>query len=164
MISPAATLFRLRRFLLVLSILLFGGTVVELSLVKHWGDVVQLIPFVLCVLGSIAALLALLRPRRATLLGLRVCMGVIMCGSLFGIYEHFSNNIAFQREIKPSASMREVFVSASIGIALSSSVANGPEAVLRNADLALYRAKAEGPNRVAVADTSEARQIEGTGA
>ena len=115
MMSPAATLFRLRRFLLVLSILLFGGTVVELSLVKHWGDVVQLIPFALCGLGSLAALFALLRPRRATLLGLRVCMAVVMCGSLFGIYEHFSNNIAFQREIKPSATMSEVLVSAVAG-------------------------------------------------
>ena len=115
MISPATTLFRLRRFLLVLSILLFGGTVVELSLVKHWGDVVQLIPFGLCGLGALAALLALFRPRRATLLGLRVCMGVVMCGSLFGIYEHFSNNIAFQREIKPSATMSEVLVSAVAG-------------------------------------------------
>ena len=115
MMSPTATLFRLRRFLLVLSILLFGGTVVELSLVKHWGDIVQLIPFGLCGLGSLAVLFALLRPRRASLLGLRVCMGVIMCGSLFGIYEHFSNNIAFQREIKPSAPMRDVLVSAVAG-------------------------------------------------
>jgi len=113
--GPSATLFRLRRFLLVFSVLLFGGTVVELLLVKHWGDVVQLIPFALCGLGSIAALLVLLRPRRATLLGLRVCMGVVVCGSLFGIYEHLSNNIAFQREIKPSAPTADVLVSAVAG-------------------------------------------------
>ena len=115
MMGPAATLFRLRRFLLVLSVLLFGGTVVELLLVKHWGDVVQLIPFALCGLGSIAALLALRRPRRAILLGLRVCMGVVVCGSLFGIYEHLSNNIAFQREIKPDAPVANALVSAIAG-------------------------------------------------
>lgn len=115
MMSPAATLFRLRRFLLALSILLFGGTVVELLLVKHWGDVEQLIPFALCGLGSIAALLALCRPRRATWLGLRVCMGLVLCGSLFGIYEHLSNNIAFQREIKPNAPMADMLVSAVAG-------------------------------------------------
>ena len=115
MMSPAATLFRLRRFLLVLSILLFGGTAVELLLVKHWGDAVQLVPFALCGLGSIAALLALLRPRRATLLGLRACMGLVVCGSLFGIYEHLSNNIAFQREIKPNAPMADRLVSAVAG-------------------------------------------------
>jgi hypothetical protein len=97
MMSPDETLSRLRRFLLVLSILLFGGTVVELLLVNHKQDAVQLIPFFLCGLGAIAAFLVLVRPRRTTLLGLRVCMGLVLCGSLFGIYEHFANNFAFQR-------------------------------------------------------------------
>src|SRR5579859_2345503 len=56
---------------------------------------------------------------------------------------------------------REIFVSASIGIALSSSLAIGPEAVLRNADLALYRAKADGRARYAVFDPSmQAHAIE----
>jgi len=115
MMSPADTLSRLRRFLLVLSILLLGGTVVELLLVKHWENAVQLIPFFLCALGSVVALLVLFRPRRATLLGLRVCMGLVVCGSLFGIYEHFSNNIAFQREIKSNAPMAEVLLNAVAG-------------------------------------------------
>ena len=113
--SSADILVRLRRFLLALSILLLGGTVVELSLVKHWGDVVQLIPFVLCGLGVIAALVVLLRPRRATVLGLRVCIGLVVCGSIFGIYEHFANNVAFQREIKPNAPTRDVLVNAVAG-------------------------------------------------
>lgn len=115
MMSSADILFRLRRFLLALSILLLGGTVVELLLVKHWGDVLQFIPFVLCGLGSIASFLALIRPRRATLLALRVCMGLVVCGSLFGIYEHFSNNIAFQQEIKPNAPLSDVLVNAVAG-------------------------------------------------
>ena len=70
MMSPADTLFRLRRFLLVLSILLLGGTVVELLLVNHKEGFVQLIPFFLCGLGAVAALLMLFKPRRATVLGL----------------------------------------------------------------------------------------------
>jgi hypothetical protein len=113
--SPAGILSRLRRFLLVLSILLFCGTVVELLLVKHWGDGVQLIPFGLCGIGSIATLIMLLRPRRATVLALRWCMMLVVCGSLFGIYEHLTNNIAFQHEIKPNAPMADVFVNAIAG-------------------------------------------------
>jgi len=113
--SPADILSRLRRFLLVLSILLFCGTVVELLLVKHWGDVVQLIPFVLCGLGSITVFVGLIRPRRATVLALRWCMILVVCGSLFGIYEHLTNNIAFQHEIKPNAPMADVLVSAIAG-------------------------------------------------
>lgn len=115
MMSSADILFRLQRFLLALSILLLGGTVVELLLVKHWEDAVQIIPFVLCVLGAIAALLLLFLPRRSTVLGLRLSMALVMCGSLFGIYEHFANNFAFQREIKPNASMTDILVSAVAG-------------------------------------------------
>jgi diguanylate cyclase (GGDEF)-like protein/PAS domain S-box-containing protein len=55
---------------------------------------------------------------------------------------------------------REVFVSASIGIALSSPNI-GADGVLRNADLALYRAKADGRARYAMFDPSmEARALE----
>lgn len=115
MMSPADTLFRLRRFLLAFSILLLAGTLVELLLVNHREDTVQLIPFFLCAMGSLASFLVLFRPRRATLLVLRVCMGVVVCGSLFGIYQHFANNIAFQREIKPNAAIADVLASAVAG-------------------------------------------------
>lgn len=115
MMSPAETLSRLRRFLLVLSILLLGGTVVELLLVNHTKDFVQLIPFVLCGLGGMTALVVLLRPRRATVITLRASMTLVVCGSIFGIYEHYVNNVAFQREIKPNVPMSEALVSAIAG-------------------------------------------------
>jgi diguanylate cyclase (GGDEF)-like protein/PAS domain S-box-containing protein len=55
---------------------------------------------------------------------------------------------------------REVFISASIGIALSSPTI-GADQVLRNADLALYRAKADGRSCYALFDPSmEARALE----
>jgi len=110
--SPADILSRLRRFLLVISILLFGGTVVELSLVNHTEDAVQLLPFVLCGLGSVAALVALWRPQRATVWGLRICMGLVVCGSLFGIYEHLESNVEFQREINPNEPTGSMMLSA----------------------------------------------------
>ncbi len=47
---------------------------------------------------------------------------------------------------------REVFTSASIGIALSATGYQEPEAVLRDADLAMYRAKARGRSRYEVFD------------
>jgi diguanylate cyclase (GGDEF)-like protein/PAS domain S-box-containing protein len=46
----------------------------------------------------------------------------------------------------------EVFTSASIGIALSSSAYGRPEYLLRNADMAMYRAKAAGKGRYEVFD------------
>jgi hypothetical protein len=107
-LSPSEVLSRLRLFLLVLSVMLFGGTLVELFLIEHWQDAIQLIPFVLCGLGMLAVLAALLRPRRATLLALRVLMVAVALGSLFGIYEHVTDNLALQREINPGQPTSEL--------------------------------------------------------
>ena len=48
---------------------------------------------------------------------------------------------------------QEVYVSTSIGIAVSSSAYNRPQEVLRDADTALYRAKAMGKSRYQIFDT-----------
>lgn len=106
--TPAIVLQRLRRFLLVFSALLFVGAVVELLLVEHTASFVQLIPFILCGAGLVAVLAALWSPRRGALLALRVSMGVVLLGSLFGVYEHVTNNMAFEREINPGASTGSV--------------------------------------------------------
>ena len=110
--SPDDTLSRLRWFLLAFSVLLFGGTVSELLLIEHAENLVQLIPFALCGVGTLAALAALLRPRRVTMLALRACMGLVMLGSLFGIYQHVSNNYAIKREVDPGAETRALLLSA----------------------------------------------------
>ena len=110
--TPDEILSRLRRFLLVFTVLLFGGAVTELWLVNHKEDPVQLIPFALCALGAAAALAALVRPRRATLWLLRVCMALVVLGTLLGIYLHVEGNVAFQREIDPSAPAADLWLGA----------------------------------------------------
>ena len=110
--SPALILSRLRRFLLALSALLCVGTVIELWLTNHTENSVQLIPFGLCGLGFVAAVVALFNPRRATVLGLRLCVGVVASGGFFGIYEHVENNLGFQREIHPTAPTGEILLAA----------------------------------------------------
>ena len=50
-------------------------------------------------------------------------------------------------------SSHEVYVTASIGIALSSDETRGPEDILRDADIAMYRAKAAGRARYEVFDS-----------
>ena len=109
--TPADILSRLRRFLLVFSVLLFGGAVVELWLVNHKEETLQLIPFALCALGTVAVLAALFRPRRATLWLLRGTMALVVCGTLLGIYLHLDGNIDFQREIDPSAPASDMLLS-----------------------------------------------------
>lgn len=106
--SPDLILSRLRRFLLGLSALLCVGTVIELWLTNHMENFVQLIPFGLCALGFVAAVVALFYPRRAPMLSLRLCMGLVALGGIFGIYEHIESNIGFHREIRPNAPTREI--------------------------------------------------------
>ena len=113
--TDAIVLLRLRRFLLIVSAMLFTGTLVELWLVGHTETIVQLIPFALCGLGLILVTLFLFHERRSTLLALRACAGLVLLGSLFGVYEHIVGNIAFQREVNPNAAVREVLMAALSG-------------------------------------------------
>ncbi len=102
--NAAEVLRRLRRFLLLLSLALFIGALVELWLVEHTQDLIQWLAFALAGAGALATLLAMLRPGRASVRVLRVCMALVVLGSLFGVYEHIAGNIAFEREIQPNAS------------------------------------------------------------
>jgi len=101
--SAAEVLRRLRSFLLFLSSLLFAGALLELWLVKHTEDTVQWLAFVFSALGLLVTLVVLTRGTRITVGILRPCMILVIGGSLFGIYEHVSNNIAFEREIQPNS-------------------------------------------------------------
>jgi len=107
--TAAEILSRLRRFLLLLSLFLFGGALVELSLVGHTKELVQWIAFALAGAGAFTLLLVLFRLSPATVRILRVCMLLVVLGSLFGMYEHFSGNVAFAREIQPNSTMSRLF-------------------------------------------------------
>lgn len=101
--SAEAVLDRLRRFLLGIAAFMSVGTIVELALTEHWGDAVQLIPFVLAGLSFVVIVAVLIRPQVGALRLLRWLMTVALAGSLFGVYEHIENNLEFAREIHPSA-------------------------------------------------------------
>ncbi|MBC8031019.1 MAG: hypothetical protein H7Z16_12975 [Pyrinomonadaceae bacterium] len=105
----AEVLRRLRRFLLVLALFLFGGALVELWLVGHTKDLIQLLAFALAGAGALAVLVVVFRLNSATVRILRVCMLVIALGSLFGMYEHFTGNVAFAREIQPNSAAAQLF-------------------------------------------------------
>ena len=106
--SAAEVLRRLRLLLLLLSALLFVGTLVELWLVNHTEDFIQWVAFILVGLGLFSLILVLVLRRRKTILVLRTCMLLVVLGSLFGVYEHVVNNIEFQREIQPNSTSGEL--------------------------------------------------------
>ena len=107
-VSPADVLLRLRRFLLVLSVLLFGGALVELWLIGHTKELIQWLPFGLCVVGSLSALLVLFRPGPGTVRILRICMALIGLGTLLGVYLHVEGNVLFAQEVQPNSQTTEL--------------------------------------------------------
>jgi len=103
--SVAEVLRRLRLFLLALSSMLFAGTLLELWLVNHTEDAIQWLAFVFAGVGLLVTLVFLIRRGRITLAVLRFCMVLVIAGSLFGIYQHVSNNVAFEREIQANSTI-----------------------------------------------------------
>jgi hypothetical protein len=101
---------RLRRFLLLITAFIFVGTPVELVLEEHTKETLQLIPFVLCGVGLLAVVAALVRPQKATLLALRVAMLLVALGGVLGIALHLWNNFEFEREIRPNLAVGDAFI------------------------------------------------------
>lgn len=93
---------QLRGFLLGVSGFILLGTIVELMLIEHTGDIVQWIPFILCGLGLLSLLWFWISPSKRTLYTVRGVMVMLALGSVFGVYEHFVTNYAFSMEIHPA--------------------------------------------------------------
>jgi hypothetical protein len=72
----------------------------------------QLVPFVLSGLGLATVVLTVLRPQKNTLIALRAVMGLVAVGSVFGVYQHILNNVAFELEIRPNDTLNEVLFDA----------------------------------------------------
>ena len=93
----------------MLALFLFIGALVELWLVNHTKELVQWIAFALAGVGISASTLVLFRLSTVTVRVLRLVMIVVALGSLFGIYQHISGNVAFAREIHPDSSTSQLF-------------------------------------------------------
>jgi hypothetical protein len=100
---------RLRKFLLVLAIALFAGALVELWLVGHTEDPIQLIPFVLAVVAIAVSLLVFFWRSTGTIQVMRVWMAVVVLGTFLGVYLHVEGNVAFEREVDPMAPTSRLF-------------------------------------------------------
>ena len=104
------SLARIRQFLLIIAAGVFVMTVTELFFLSHWSETIQLLPFALSGLGLITLALAYFRPSPMTIKFLQWAMVLIGLCSLIGIYEHMSNNLGFQMEIRPNATTWELIL------------------------------------------------------
>jgi hypothetical protein len=99
--SAQDRLSRLTGFLYGLAIVMFAGTILELIAAKHFQEPLQFVPFLLCVAGIGAVLLAWRRAEWRIIQGLRVLMVVTAAGTLLGIWKHVEGNIGFIQEMHP---------------------------------------------------------------
>ncbi|MFT5194466.1 MAG: hypothetical protein ACI9EW_004014 [Cellvibrionaceae bacterium] len=106
---------RLRLFLLALALFMFGGSLIELSLINHFQSAVQLIPFGLAAVGMLALIWVLIQSSQLSIQILRLTMAAASFGSAFGVYEHIAHNLAFELDIRPNAVARDVLFEALSG-------------------------------------------------
>lgn len=106
--NPERALARVRQFLLMISAGVFIMTAIELFFLSHWSETIQLLPFALSGLGLTTLALAYFRPSPLTIKVLQWSMIVIALCSLIGIYEHMANNLGFQMEVQPNATVWEL--------------------------------------------------------
>jgi hypothetical protein len=91
----------LRRLLLLILILGMLGTAMELVFLEHFEDAIQWMPIVILGVGLPAAVAALVRPDRPTLLTLRVVMAAFLVVGLLGLWFHYRGNMEFELEMYP---------------------------------------------------------------
>lgn len=101
-----ATLGALRRLLAGILLLGMSGTLVELLLLRHFGDRVQLIPLGLLGLGLLAVAWHAWTRSRASANFVRVLMALFVTAGFAGVYYHFAANVEFQKETDPSLAGR----------------------------------------------------------
>ena len=106
---------RLRRFLLILTVIVCGGTVVELLLLEHTGEPLQLVPFILAGIGAGLALWVMLKPNTQSIRALRVGMTLVFLGSGVGMLIHLIHNVEFELEIRPAAVFGDIWLKALMG-------------------------------------------------
>ncbi len=96
------TLQVVRRILLAILVIGLMGTTVELLLLNHLEDKIQLVPLVAIGLGLASLGWHVLRASRASLLAVQVVMALFLAAGLAGIFFHVRANLEFQREFDPS--------------------------------------------------------------
>ena len=88
---------------LLLAIVYMGiiGTAVELVLLGHFEDRVQLSPLLLLVAGLVVAIWQVAAPGAASVRALQFVMVLFVASGLVGIGYHYGGNEEFERELYP---------------------------------------------------------------
>ena len=103
MSQPLASL---RRFLAAILLLGMSGTAIELLLLQHDEDRIQLVPLVLLGAGIAAVAWQVIARSRLGATVVRLVMVLFLGAGTAGVYYHYQANVEFQREGDPSLAGR----------------------------------------------------------
>ena len=99
----------IRRVLGLLLLVALVGTSVELLLLEHDEDALQLIPLALLAGGVVTLASTAIRPAPLTVAAFRTVMVLMIVGGGLGLALHFRANLEFQRELTPESSVSDLF-------------------------------------------------------
>jgi hypothetical protein len=91
-----------RRILLAVLVIGMTGTAVELLLLEHVEDGIQILPLAAIALALGALGWHAFRASRASLLAVQVAMSLFLAAGVAGIFFHVRANLEFQREFDPA--------------------------------------------------------------
>jgi hypothetical protein len=98
------TLAQIRSWLLALLFLQLSGTCVELLLLSHFEDMLQVIPLVLIATALLLLIWHVARPSAGTVRLMQIVMCAFVMAGVYGVMLHLLGAAAFQREMDPSQS------------------------------------------------------------
>jgi len=102
--------YNLKYVILYTLIFFLFGSIIELYLIKHYEDVIQIIP-IFCLGVSLGSLIILyFRVSKLTINLFKVSLSVISFVGLLGVILHLNSNFQFEKEMRPSSSTMDLFI------------------------------------------------------
>ena len=113
--SSEATLALARRVILIILLVGMVGIVIELLLLEHFEDTLQVVPLGLLGVGVISLLWHARSPHRTSLRAVRTIMVLFLMSGVLGVFLHYRGNVEFERERRPQAGGWTLFREAIMG-------------------------------------------------
>lgn len=113
--SSESVLALARRVILIILLVGMVGILMELLLLEHFEDVLQLIPLILVGFGLVSLVWHARSPHRTSTRVVRIVMVLFLVSGVLGVYLHYRGNVEFERERRPQAGGWTLFREAMMG-------------------------------------------------
>ena len=102
--------FSLNQIIIVAFVFMMIGTAMELYLLEHYEDVLQLIPLI-CIGASLLSMIVLsIRRTRIMMLAFKLILWLTALSGFYGVFLHMRANYEFELEMKPTVKGWDLFL------------------------------------------------------